>query len=94
MSIDVTTDDVTGNYHGAPAYQLAPYRPVSEVPVQFDIPLVPEFLYCHEQGSFHCKKGGTLYFYPGDTPWHLLLPKLEISLSFTTSQVVRMGRVS
>lgn len=51
----MTTGDVTGNYHGALAYQLAPFRPFSGVPVQFDIPPVPEIPYCHEQGSFNYK---------------------------------------
>ena len=51
----MTTGDVTGNYHGVLAYQLAPFRPFSEVPVQFDIPPVPEIPYCHEQGSFNYK---------------------------------------
>lgn len=65
----MTTGDVTGNYHGALAYQLVPFRPFSGVPVQFDIPPVPEIPYCHEQGSFNYKtkqnNNGILSFDPG-----------------------------
>ena len=39
----MTTGDVTGNYHGVLAYQLAPFRPFSEVPVQFEFPLYLRF---------------------------------------------------
>lgn len=52
LSMDVTTDDTTGNYYGPRSYQLAPFRPVPEVHVQLDIPPVPEFPFSQEQGVF------------------------------------------
>lgn len=43
--------------------------------------------------SFWGALSWSLSFAPGDTSWQLLLPKLEISLCFTTSSVLWMGRV-
>ena len=70
----MTTGDVPGNYHGALAYQLAPFRPFSEVPVQFEFPLYLRFPIAMNKGVLITKtkqnktkqnNNGILSFDPG-----------------------------